>query len=163
MKNMRRALEQPIAKTCKGFPALILTGPRRAGKTWLLTRLFPKADYRLLEDPEIVGRVRADPQGFLDELKRPVILDEIQNVPELFSYIRARIDRQPRRTGQWLITGSQESSLIRGVSESMAGRAAILHLLPFSTAESDKVSLIRGALTWRTGNDPSNPGGPAFL
>jgi uncharacterized protein len=163
MKNMRRALEQPIAKACKGFPALILTGPRRAGKTWLLTRLFPKADYRLLEDPEIVGRVRADPQGFLDELKRPVILDEIQNVPELFSYIRARIDRQPRRTGQWLITGSQESSLMRGVSESMAGRAAILHLLPFSTAESDKVSLIRCALAWRTGNDPSNPGGPAFL
>lgn len=110
----------------------------------MLKRLFPKADYRLLEDPEIVARVRADPRGFLDELKLPAVLDEIQNAPGLFAHIRARIDSQPRRTGQWLITGSREAPLMQDVSESMAGRAAIFQLLPFSTAESDRVSILRG-------------------
>ncbi len=97
-----------------------------------------------MEDPEIVARVRSDPQGFLDELKLPAILDEIQNAPELFAHIRARIDRNPRRVGQWLLTGSQEAPLMHGVTESMAGRAAILQLFPFSTRESPRVSLLRG-------------------
>lgn len=144
MKYIRRTLESQILKAAKGFPALVLTGPRRAGKTWLLHHLFPRADYRLMEDPEIVARVRSDPQGFLDELKLPAILDEIQNAPELFAHIRARIDRNPRRVGQWLLTGSQEAPLMHGVTESMAGRAAILQLFPFSTKESPRVSLLRG-------------------
>lgn len=128
----------------KAFPAVVLTGPRRAGKTWLLRHLLPRATYVLLEDPDVVSRIRADPQGFLDELSPPVILDEMQNVPELFAYVRARIDRRPRRTGQWVLTGSQESTLMHGVTESMAGRAAVLHLLPFSSRETPKVSLLRG-------------------
>ena len=144
MKYVARTLEPELKKAARGFPAVVLTGPRRAGKTWLLNHLFPKADYRLLEDPEIIARVREDPQGFLDELTLPVVLDEIQNVPELFGHIRARIDRRPRRTGQWLITGSQEAPLMQGVSESMAGRAAILQLFPFSTLESEKVTPLRG-------------------
>jgi len=72
-----------------------------------------------------VARLRADPQGFLDSVKTPVILDEVQNVPEVFAFVRSRIDRRPRRTGQWLLTGSQEAPLMQGVSESMAGRAVI--------------------------------------
>lgn len=144
MQYIPRTLEKQVLKAVKGFPALVLTGPRRAGKTWMLNHLFPGADYRLLEDPEVVARVRADPRGFLDELKLPAVLDEIQNTPELFAHIRARIDGRPRRAGQWLITGSQESPLMQGVSESMAGRAAIFQLLPFSTAECDRVSLLRG-------------------
>jgi hypothetical protein len=83
-----------------------LTCPSRAGKTFLLRRLFPKASYFLLEDPHVVARLRADPQGFLDEVKTPAIFDEVQNVPEILAHIRARIDRQPRRVGQWLLTGS---------------------------------------------------------
>ena len=67
------------------FPAIILTGPRRAGKTTLFKRVFPKASYVLMEDPDIIARVRSDPNAFLDELQSPVILDEIQNVPELFN------------------------------------------------------------------------------
>ena len=92
----------------------------------LLRHLFPKASYFLLEDPDVVARLRADPQGFLDAVKTPAILDEVQNVPEVFAFVRSRIDRRPRRAGQWLLTGSQEAPLMQGVSESMAGRAAVL-------------------------------------
>lgn len=123
---------------------MVLTGPRRAGKTWLLKHLLPKADYVLLEDPALVDRLRADPEGFLDGLKPPVVLDEVQHAPEVFARVRARIDRQPRRTGRWFLTGSQEAPLMRGVTESMAGRAAVLHLLPLSARESRRVSLLHG-------------------
>lgn len=122
----------------------MLTGPRRAGKTHLLRRLYPKASYLLLEDPDLVARFRADPQGFLDGIAPPAILDEFQHVPELLPYLRTRIDAAPRRTGQWLLTGSQESGLMRGVTESLAGRAAVLHLWPLSSRESPKVGLLRG-------------------
>ena len=144
MRHIRRELEQQALKAARNFPALVLTGPRRAGKTWLLRRLFPAASYFLLEDPDIVARLRADPQGFLDAVKTPVILDEVQNVPEVFALVRSRIDRAPRRTGQWLLTGSQEAPLMQGVTESMAGRAAVLQLYPMSARESPKVTLLRG-------------------
>jgi hypothetical protein len=110
----------------------------------LLRHLFPRADYFLLEDPDVVARFRADPQGFLDAVKTPAILDEVQNVPEVFAFVRTRIDRRPRRVGQWLLTGSQESPLMQGVSESLAGRAAVLQLYPLSSRESAKVSVLHG-------------------
>ena len=144
MRHIPRELERQALKAARNFPAVILTGPRRAGKTWLLRRLFPEASYFLLEDPDIVARLRADPQGFLDAVKTPAILDEVQNVPEVFAFVRSRIDRQPRRTGQWLLTGSQEAPLMQGVSESMAGRAAVLQLLPLSARETPKVTLLHG-------------------
>jgi uncharacterized protein len=144
MRYIERHLERQVLKAAKGFPAVVLTGPRRAGKTLLLRRLFPKASYFLLEDPDVVARLRADPQGFLDAVPTPAILDEVQNVPEVFAHVRARIDQRPRRVGQWLLTGSQESSLMRGVTESMAGRAAVLQLLPLAWNETPKVSPLRG-------------------
>lgn len=144
MKYIPRALEKQVAQAIRHFPAVVLTGPRRAGKTLLLRRLFPKASYFLLEDPDVVARLRADPQGFLDAVKTPAILDEVQQVPEVFAFVRSRIDRQPRRVGQWLLTGSQEAPLMQGVTESMAGRAAVLQLLPLSVRETSKVSLLRG-------------------
>ena len=144
MKYIARALEKQVVQAARHLPAVVLTGPRRAGKTMLLRRLFPKASYFLLEDPDVVARLRADPQGFLDAVKTPAILDEVQHVPEVFAFVRSRIDRQPRRTGQWLLTASQESPLMQGVTESMAGRAAVLQLLPLSVRESSKVSLLRG-------------------
>ena len=133
-----------MAKAVKAFPAIILTGPRRAGKTSLLRNLYPRASYFLLEDPDVVARLRADPQGFLDAVKTPAILDEVQNVPEIFAYVRSRVDRAPRRAGQWLLTGSQDAPLMRGVSESMAGRAAVLQLQPLSVRESPKVTMLHG-------------------
>ena len=144
MKHVERALEGQLMRAMRAFPAVVLTGPRRAGKTWLLRRLFPGAAYFLLEDPDIVARLRADPQGFLDALTTPVILDEVQNVPEVFALVRSRIDRHPRRAGQWLLTGSQDAALMQGVTESMAGRAAVLQLCPLSVRETSKVTLLRG-------------------
>ncbi|MBI3041232.1 MAG: ATP-binding protein [Betaproteobacteria bacterium] len=137
-------MESQIRKAVRGFPAVIVTGPRRAGKTWLLKHCLPGASYHLFEDPDVVARFRNDPQGFLDGVRLPAILDEIQNVPEVFNYVRSRIDRAPRRTGQWLLTGSQETGLMRNVTESMAGRAAVLQLLPMSARESARVGLLRG-------------------
>src|SRR5438067_8819080 len=130
MKHVARELEGPLRAALRQFAAVVLTGPRRSGKTWLLRRMLPKASYWLLEDPSVVARFRADPRGFLDDLVPPVILDEVQNVPEVFAYVRARIDQAPSKVGRWILTGSQESSLMRGVTESMAGRAAILRLWP---------------------------------
>jgi predicted AAA+ superfamily ATPase len=144
MRHIPRHLEGQVLKAAKAFPAVVLTGPRRAGKTVMLRRLFPEASYFLLEDPDLVARLRADPQGFLDAVPMPAILDEVQNVPEVFAHVRARIDQRPRRTGQWLLTGSQESSLMRGVTESMAGRAAVLQLLPMAWHETPKVGLLHG-------------------
>jgi predicted AAA+ superfamily ATPase len=144
MRFVPRRLAPQLERAARSFPALILTGPRRAGKTTLLRKLFPDASYHLLEDPDVVARVRSDPRGFLDEVKLPTILDEIQNVPELFGYIRTRIDAASRRTGRWILTGSQEAGLMQRVTESMAGRAAVFQLLPLSTRESAKVTLLRG-------------------
>jgi len=131
-------------RAMKDFPAVVLTGPRRAGKTHLLRHAFARASYFLLEDPDVVARLRADPQGFLDGVKTPAILDEVQNVPEVFAYVRTRIDGQPQRKGQWILTGSQEAPLMQGVSDSMAGRAAVLQLMPLSHRESSTVSILSG-------------------
>jgi len=144
MRYIRRSLESELRKATRHFPSVLLTGPRRAGKTTLLRHLFPRATYVLVEDPDVIARVRSDPNAFLDELETPAILDEVQNVPELFNYIRSRIDRHPKRFGRWLLTGSQETSLMQGVTESMAGRIAVFQLLPFSTRETPKVSMTRG-------------------
>ncbi len=144
MRYVPRLVERELLGAARHFSALILTGPRRAGKTTLLRRVFPRASYHLMEDPDMVARVRSDPRTFLDELKPPVILDEIQNTPEILNYVRAAIDRAPARKGRWLLTGSQEAPLMRGVTESMAGRAAVFQLLPLSTAESPRVSLLKG-------------------
>lgn len=143
MTYTRRQLEPVLLTAARAFPAVVLTGPRRAGKTYLLRRLFPSAQYVLMEDPDVVARVRADPQGFLDGLHTPAILDEVQNVPEIFAFVRSRIDRRHKR-GQWILTGSQEAPLMQNVSESMAGRAAIVQLLPFSHREHSKVGPLSG-------------------
>lgn len=144
MKGIQRDITPHLLTAAKNFPATVVTGPRRSGKTYILRHLFPKAEYYLFEDPDIISRFREDPQGFLDGVKPPVILDEIQNLPEVFNYVRSRIDAQPRKMGQWFLTGSQEAGLMRNVTESMAGRAAVLQLLPLSLKETTKVSLLNG-------------------
>lgn len=130
-----RTLSHVIRRAVKTFPALVVTGPRQSGKTTLLKLLFSKT-HRLvtLEDPDIRMRAREDPLRFLEQHRPPVIMDEIQYVPELLSYIKTRID-QKRTPGQWLFTGSQNFTLMQGISQSLAGRVAVLSLLPFSFSE----------------------------
>jgi predicted AAA+ superfamily ATPase len=144
MRFIQRLMAPELIRASRAFPAVVLTGPRRSGKTTLLRRLFPKAAYYQLEDPDVVARLRNDPRGFIDEMPTPAILDEIQNVPEVLNSVRTSVDRVPGRRGRWLLTGSQDAPLMRGVTESMAGRAAVFHLLPLSLSESSKVSLFRG-------------------
>jgi uncharacterized protein len=144
MRFAARAIQNVVTEAARHFPAVVLTGPRRAGKTTLLRHMFPAARYVLLEDPDIQARARSDPRAMLDEFDTPVLFDEIQNAPQLLDYVRTRIDQKPRKMGQWLFTSSQEAPLMEGVSESMAGRAAILQLLPLSLAETDRVSMLFG-------------------
>ena len=144
MRYILRRLAKVVLDAARHFPALVLTGPRRSGKTTLLRNLFPASQYVLLEDPDVQARVRSDPRAFLEGLRPPVVFDEIQNTPQLLDYIRTLIDSHPRRMGQWLFTGSQEAPLMQGISESMAGRAAVLQLLPFSVAETSKVTVLYG-------------------
>ncbi len=144
MLYIPRSATAYVQKATVNFPAILLTGPRQCGKTTLLKHAFSRANYVLLEDPDIIGRVTSDPRGFLDQLRTPVILDEIQNAPTLLAYIRTVIDSSPDRKGQWLLTSSQEAPLMKGVSESMAGRVAILHLFPLSIGESNRVSILHG-------------------
>lgn len=146
MRWFPRAIEKVVQDAARAFPAVVITGPRRVGKTTLLRRLFPDASYKLLEAPDVVAQVKSDARGFLESLdtRRPVILDEIQNTPELLPFLRALMDERPSRKGRWLITGSQDFALMEGVTESMAGRAAVLSMLPLSSSETGRLELLRG-------------------
>lgn len=144
MRIIEREMAPLLKKAARGFPALVLSGPRRCGKTFLLRHAFPGASYHLLEDPDVIARVREDPRGWLDGLTLPAILDEIQHVPEILPYVRTRVDLAPSRMGRFILTGSQDFSLMKGVSESMAGRAAAFGLLPFSAREHPRWELLLG-------------------
>ncbi|MGA1826580.1 MAG: ATP-binding protein [bacterium] len=131
-----RTLAKTIHKAMKTFPAIVVTGPRQSGKTTLLKFLFSHTHtFVNLEDPDVRIRTKEDPIGFLAQYPPPVIIDEIQYVPELLSYIKTRIDEQ-RSPGQWILTGSQNFVLLHNITQSLAGRAAILSLLPFSISEA---------------------------
>jgi len=145
----QRTLEKTLKRALKTFPSIVVTGPRQSGKTTLLKKLF-SGKYRFvsLENPDIRIRAKEDPVGFLSQHKPPVIIDEIQYAPELLSYIKSMID-EDRKPGQWLLTGSQNFTLMHGVSQSLAGRAAILSLLPFSFSERSNHGLTaKDPLQW---------------
>jgi len=144
MPVIPRQIAPYLLSALRRFPAVVITGPRRAGKTTLLRAAVPQARYVLLEDPDVQDRVQRDPRAFLEGLKPPVIFDEVQHTPQLLNYVRTLVDAHPRRMGQWLFTGSQEAPLMQGITESMAGRAAILQLLPFSHAETPKADPLVG-------------------
>lgn len=135
-----RLLITTLKKALRSFPAVLVTGPRQAGKTTFLVQEFGgKSAYVSFDDPLERNFAISDPNGFLDRFgEKPVILDEIQYVPEILSYLKVRIDRDRRRSGKWLLTGSQQFQLMKNVSESLAGRIAILELLPFSILENSQ-------------------------
>ena len=131
-----RSLEAVLTKAATEFPAIVLTGPRQSGKTTVLKHVFGN-EYRYvsLEFPDVRAFAIEDPRGFLATHPTPVILDEIQQVPTLLSYIKELIDNNRNAVGQYLLSGSQNILLSERVSESLAGRVAVLRLLPLSRRE----------------------------
>jgi hypothetical protein len=132
-----RVLEKRLKALARQFPVVTLTGPRQSGKTTLVRKAFPRAAYVSLEDPDRRAFAEGDPRGFLASHPQMLIVDEAQRVPALFSYIQTRVD-ESGRTGRYILTGSQNFLLHEGISQSLAGRTAVLKLLPLSLEELRK-------------------------
>lgn len=135
-----RHLGAVIRKAAKEFPAVVLVGPRQSGKTTLLKNLFSERyPFVSLEPPDVRLAAQSDPRGFLNLYSSPVVFDEIQNAPGLLPYIKERIDTDRSQAGQYILTGSQNLLLMSQVTESLAGRAAILKLMPLSNRETARM------------------------
>ncbi|MBT8351557.1 MAG: ATP-binding protein [Deltaproteobacteria bacterium] len=131
---LNRTLKKKLIEASKHYPVVTLTGPRQSGKTTLVRMTFPDYEYVSLEKPDHRTFAIEDPRGFLAQFSDKVILDEVQHTPDLFSYIQAIVDLKDI-SGQFILTGSQNFLLLQKVSQSLAGRCAVLHLLPFSLSE----------------------------
>lgn len=131
-----RSLEPVITKALTEFPVVVLMGPRQSGKTTLLQHLFGSERPLIsLEPPDVRAAAVADPRAFLDLYRPPVIYDEIQYAPDLLPYIKEQVDARRDQPGQFILTGSQNLLLMQQVTESLAGRAAVLKLLPLTLRE----------------------------
>ena len=134
IRSLESVLEQAVAE----FPAVVLTGPRQSGKTTLLKHLFGSDyGYVSLEPPDVRAAATADPRGFLAAYPPPTIFDEVQYAPDLLPYVKERIDAHRNQPGQYVLTGSQNLLPAERITESLAGRAAILRLLPLSQREAE--------------------------
>lgn len=131
---IKRALSAKLIEIVKKYPVITLTGPRQSGKTTLLRNIFPDYRYISLEDPDEHMYAEEDTRGFLSQFSDSVILDEVQQTPDLFSYIQTMVDADDT-PGRFILSGSQNFLLSSGISQSLAGRTAILHLLPFTRRE----------------------------
>ena len=129
-----------IGKLRKQFPVITLTGPRQSGKTTLLKSIYTNFPYVSLEDIDIRNEALKDPRGFLKNFPEGAVLDEIQRTPELFSYIQGIVDTNKKI--HFVLSGSQNFLLLENISQTLAGRAAILKLLPFSISELQTEKLI---------------------
>ena len=134
-----RDLAPRLTRAAQTWPSITLTGPRQSGKTTLCRALFPQHPYETLEAPDVRAFAVEDPRAFLSQFPQGAILDEVQRVPDLLSYLQGIIDADPA-PGRWILTGSQNLSLLESVSQSLAGRTAVYNLLPLSRGETIRFS-----------------------
>ncbi len=135
-----REAGKKIKQFAKSFPAVAVIGPRQSGKTTLVRNIFPNKPYVLLEDPETRIFAQEDPRGFLAQYPKGAIIDEIQKVPLLFSYLQGVLDNKSK-PGAFILTGSQNFLLMEKITQSLAGRIAILRLLPLTLNELSSVNI----------------------
>ncbi len=133
MKYIERSISTAIVRAASTFPVIVVTGPRQSGKSTLCSHLFPDYSKYNFEDVGLRKNVATDPKGFLNECGEFVVLDEVQHIPDLFSYIQLIVDTEPHR--RFIVTGSSNFALMESITQSLAGRAALFTLLPFSIEE----------------------------
>ena len=148
---IHRVLTGRLQTALRQFPVVLLSGARQVGKTVLCRHVWPEANYVTLDLPAEAEAARTDSSAFLDRHSSPLIVDEIQYAPELLRHMKVRVDRD-RQPGQYLITGSQDFALMQGVTESLAGRCAVLQLpgLGIEEVKAEDTDAI-DALSWRGG------------
>ncbi len=146
---IKREIEKELLSLMEDYPVVTITGPRQSGKTTLAKTTFPGYNYCNLENPEIRQLAENDPNAFFASFSQPLIIDEIQRVPQLLSFIQVIVDEKNKK-GLFLLTGSHQQSLREAVSQSLAGRTALLRLLPFSIKEllSANIELNRDKLIY---------------
>lgn len=129
-----RDAETTLRKLAEGYPVLAITGPRQAGKSTLAKHVFAQKPYVSFENPDVREHADTDPRGFLDRYRNGAVFDEVQRCPKLFSYLQERVDSQPA-PGRFVLTGSQHFGLMSSITQSLAGRVALVQLLPFTYHE----------------------------
>jgi predicted AAA+ superfamily ATPase len=129
-----RDVEPRLKTLARQFPVIVLTGPRQSGKSTVCQKVFANLPYATLESPDVRAFASEDPRGFLQRFPKGAILDEIQNSPQLASYLLEIVDRE-HAPGRWILTGSHNLSVMQSTSQSLAGRSAVVHLLPLSRHE----------------------------
>jgi len=144
---IKRTLAAKMLALAQKFQVITLTGPRQSGKTTLVRASFPALPYVSLEEPDFRQLALTDPRGFLSNYPTGAILDEVQNTPDLFSYIQTLVDAN--RQTQFVLTGSSNFLLMEKISQTLAGRTAVLHLLPFSMADLEPITVPYESLIYR--------------
>lgn len=138
---IQRKIQAELAQLAEEYKVVTITGPRQSGKTTLAKMQFPDYDYINLEDPETRSLAEKDAREFLHRHPAPIIIDEIQRLPMLLSYIQVECDKSNKK-GQYILTGSHQPALKAGISQSLAGRTAVLQLLPLSIEELNEAGIV---------------------
>lgn len=139
----QRILKDEIIKSSNEYPVLTIVGPRQSGKTTLTRMVFPDYNYVNLEQPEYRNLAIEDPKTFFHTFPAPLIIDEIQNVPQLLSWIQVKTDESPELKAQFILTGSHQLMLHEAIAQSLAGRTALLTLLPLSLQELPRENVLQ--------------------
>lgn len=137
---IQRSIANKLQHFATKYPIVTVTGPRQSGKTTLIKASFPDYEYVNFEDPDVLQMAKEDPRLFLNRYQGKAIFDEVQRIPELFSYLQNHVDSH-NKEGMYILSGSQNFLLMEKLSQSLAGRTAILKLLPFSKSEIAAPSL----------------------